>query len=310
MHTILGAGGVVGRETAKALHKAGQTVRLVSRHPVKVNENDMLHSADLTNGEAVMAALEGSETAYLTVGLPYRTKIWREQWPVIMRNVIEACARHQTRLIFLDNVYMIDPAHLSRMTEASPYGPVSGKGAVRREVAEMLLDAMKTGKVRGAIARAADFYGPDNDKSVMVELVFKNLHKNKPAMWLGNPDKKHNYTYTPDIGRVMALLGTDAKGLGRVWHIPSSEAYTGREWVEKIAAALQVKPRIKSISRGAARVFGLFNTDVRESVEMIYQFENDYFLDGSDLEKHFNFNATAAEEAIKSIITADFGKTG
>ncbi len=59
-------------------------VRLVARHPKKVNESDELFPADLINAEQVNKAVDGSDVVYLTVGLKYNIKIWEVEWPMIM----------------------------------------------------------------------------------------------------------------------------------------------------------------------------------------------------------------------------------
>ena len=105
MQTILGAGGVIGRLLAGELTAYTNDIRLVSRNPKKVNEGDQLMKADLMNPDSVMEALTDTEVAYLTVGLPYRIDIWQEKWPQIMRNVLNACKKHQSKLVFFDNIY-------------------------------------------------------------------------------------------------------------------------------------------------------------------------------------------------------------
>ena len=82
MQTILGAGGTIANELAKALSEFTNQIRLVSRQPKPVNETDQLVVADLTDAQATEQAVKGSEVVYLTVGLPYRTKIWQKHWPV------------------------------------------------------------------------------------------------------------------------------------------------------------------------------------------------------------------------------------
>lgn len=82
MQTILGAGGTIANELAKALSEFTNQIRLVGRQPKLVNETDQLVAADLTDAQATEQAVKGSEVVYLTVGLPYRTKIWQKHWPV------------------------------------------------------------------------------------------------------------------------------------------------------------------------------------------------------------------------------------
>src|SRR5690606_5131978 len=98
MQTILGAGGVIGRELARALRAFTDQIRLVSRSPRPVHPTDETHAADLLDAAATDRAVAGSDVAYLVVGLKYDTEVWREQWPRIMRNVIDACKRRGARL--------------------------------------------------------------------------------------------------------------------------------------------------------------------------------------------------------------------
>ena len=108
MQTILGSGGAVGVELARALTKYTTKIRLVSRNPQKVNETDETMPADLLNPEAVRKAVEGSEVVYVTVGFQYNVKVWQENWPKFIRSVIAACEEFQAKLVFFDNMYMYD----------------------------------------------------------------------------------------------------------------------------------------------------------------------------------------------------------
>lgn len=61
MQTILGSGGAIGIELAKALKEFTREIRLVSRNPKKVNPNDELMSADLLKAADVLKAVQGSK---------------------------------------------------------------------------------------------------------------------------------------------------------------------------------------------------------------------------------------------------------
>jgi len=107
MQTILGASGQIGRELALSLKRDFTSdIRLVSRRPSKVNDTDQLLSADLLEIEQALRAVDGSEIVYLTAGLPMNTQLWVAQWPVLMTNVIDACAAHDAKLAYFDNTYM------------------------------------------------------------------------------------------------------------------------------------------------------------------------------------------------------------
>lgn len=308
MQTILGAGGVVGRELAKALIEYTDEIRLVSRNPVKVNETDQLYVADLTVKEQVNRAVKGSDVVYLTAGIPYSTRLWQEKWPVIMRNVIEACKINNARLLFFDNIYMYDPGDLNPLTENSLVNPQSKKGRVRSLIAGMVMDEVEKGNLTALIARAPDFYGPGiKGASVLTELVFNNLAAGKRATWMGSADYKHSFIYTPDAGRATAMLGNKDDTWNQVWHLPTAPApMTGREWINSVAMELGAEPKYSVVPKFMIRILGLFMPVMKEMVEMIYQFEKDYVFDSSKFEKRFNFSPTPYAEGIREIVKQDY----
>lgn len=57
MQTILGSGGAIGIELAKALKEFTSEIKLVSRNPKKINTTDELMSADLLNVADVRKAV-------------------------------------------------------------------------------------------------------------------------------------------------------------------------------------------------------------------------------------------------------------
>ena len=253
MQVILGSGGAIGTELARALAHYTPDIQLVSRNPKQVNDTDQLFAADLTDADRVAKAVQGAEVAYLTVGLPYDTAVWRSVWPVVMANVINACKQHNVKLVFFDNVYMYDPQYLSPMTEDTPVNPSSNKGKVRRQITDQLMSEVKAGNLTALIARSADFYGPPQyANQVLNETVYKNLKQGKKANWLGSDQYQHSFTYTPDAGRATALLGNTADAYGQVWHLPTADhPPTGKEWIEAFAREMNVAPKAQVAGKNA-----------------------------------------------------------
>ena len=300
MQTILGANGTIGSVLARELVKYANKIRLVSRHPKRVNESDELFPADLTNPANVDQAVEGSEVVYLVVGLDYKLSVWEENWPRLMRATINACIKHNARLVFFDNVYMYDINAISHMTEDSPVNPPSKKGAVRRQIDQMIMDEVKAGRLMAIIARSADFYGPNNDKSFVNEMVYKNFLKKMRANWFVDADKKHSFTFTPDAARATALLGNTDHAYNAIWHLPTDKnALTGREFVELFSKEMNVPNKIFVMPVWLIKIAGLFIPILKEMPEMMYQYDRDYFFDSSKFEKRFNFVPTPYAEGVK-----------
>ena len=303
MQTILGANGTIGSLLAGELIKYTDRIRLVSRNPKKVNETDELFPADLTQPGLIEKAVAGSEVVYLMVGLDYNLKVWQQKWPVIMQATIDACIKHNAKLVFFDNVYMYDINAIAHMTENSPINPPSKKGQVRSQIAEMMLFAIKSGKLTGLIARSADFYGPNNDKSFLIEVVYKNIKKGKKPNWFMNADKKHSFTYTPDAAKATALLGNTADAYGQVWHLPTDKnVLTGREMISLFTKEMNVPDKLFILPNWLLKLLGLFIPLMKEMPEMMYQYDRDYFFDSSKFDQRFNFSTTTYQQGVKDII--------
>lgn len=301
MQTILGAGGSIGTELAKELKNYTSEIRLVSRKPEKVNPADELFPADLTNAEETAKAVAGSEIVYLVAGLEYKLKVWQQQWPVIMHNVIAACKKHKAKLVFFDNMYLYDANQLEHMTEETPVNPISEKGKVRAQIAEMLLQETRNGSLNALIARAPDFLGPKN--SMAEEVIYKNLIKGKKANWFLDASKVHSLIFTPDAAKATALLGNTPDAYNQVWHLPTSKArLTARDWTELFAKAMDTEPKLMVLPKWMISLVGLFIPVVNESKEMLYQYDRDYYFDSSKFEKRFGMKATEPEVAVKQVV--------
>jgi nucleoside-diphosphate-sugar epimerase len=305
MHTILGAGGAIGVELAKALTAYTTDIRLVSRNPKKVNETDTLLSADLSTAEGVMKAVAGSTVCYLTLGYDYKTKIWQEKWPVLIRNVVAACIQHQAKLVFFDNVYALAPDEVGHITEESKIGPSSKKGAVRADVDRHILENIKSGKLEAIIARAPDFFGPIKDKSLLMNLIYDNMLKGKAAQWFCSADMPHSSGFTPDLAKGTAILGNTPDAFNQVWNLPcDAEAPTGRAWVKIFAQEMGGKDKVSVLPKFGLRVLGLFIGILGEMVEMCYQYDRPYVFDSSKFNMRFGYTPTRNAEAVRLTVAA------
>jgi len=305
MQTILGSGGAIGIDLAKELSAYTKDIRLVSRNPKKVNPEDQLFPADLSDPSSVDRAIQGSDIVYLTIGFEYKLSVWKKKWPPLINHVIEACKRYNAKLVFFDNVYMYDPDYIGNMTEETPVKPSSQKGKIRAAIADKILKETKNG-LTALIARSADFYGPSIRNSVMNELVYKNLRKGKAANWMASVHKIHNFTYTPDAAKATAMLGNTPDCYGQVWHLPTDASkMTGKQWIDLFAKEMRITPKYMVLPSWLIGVLGLFVPIMKELKEMNYQNERDYFFDSSKFDKYFNFKPTTPETGVRNVVKAD-----
>lgn len=308
LHTILGAGGVIGRELSNQLAREHRRCRQVGRHPQAQHTGDELVTADLSDAVATAAAVAGSDVVYLVAGLTYNTAIWQAQWPVVMRNVIDACNKHNARLVFLDNVYAYGRVD-GVMLESTPFNPCSRKGEVRAAIATTLLEAMHHGEVQALIVRSADFYGHGASFSFLESVLFARLRAGKAPQWMGDPDAVHTFTFAPDVGRALAALGQLPTAFGKTWHVPTAsqmdgEAVTGRA-LSRAACNMVGQPvRLQVAPRWAINAMSWVVPVLRENNEMLYQLEQPYRFDGIKTADALGWQATPYETALAKTLLA------
>ena len=301
-HIILGAGGTISKVLVKELSENNEKIKLASRS-IKTIEGIESVKADLLNFNEVDGVIEEFSTVYLVAGLKYDINTWREQWPKIMRNTVEACSTKNAKLIFFDNVYSYGRVD-GVMTEDSPLNPCSKKGEVRAKLVEYLSSEIKNRNITALIARAADFYGPYTEGASLISIsVLDKLLKDKKPQWFGNAKAKHSFTNTGDCGKALYLLSKSESNFNQTWHMPTaSPALTGEELIKIAAQKLNTKADYTLLKKWMFKLLGTFNTLLKELYEMMYQYEYDYIFDSSKFEKKFNFTPTPYEQGIEESI--------
>ncbi|MBS7565950.1 NAD-dependent epimerase/dehydratase family protein [Mucilaginibacter sp. Bleaf8] len=301
MHTILGAGGPIANALTRELISNNHRTRLVSRRPVNISAPNVdWQKADLLNYQQLKQATEGATIIYLCAGLVYDKDIWKQQWPVIMQNVINVAKHHQARLLFFDNVYMYGLVD-GPMTEDTPYNPISVKGEVRAQIATTLMNEVKAGNLKASIARAADFYGAESLNSFYDSMVLLNYSKGKRAQWMGDPNKLHNFTYVPDGGRGMYILGQHPESDNQIWHLPTAPPLTGHQFIELAARTFDAPAKYMRINKLILRMAGMFNKVIQGTVEMYYQCDHNYNFNSSKFEKAFGVQPTSYQDGVKDL---------
>jgi nucleoside-diphosphate-sugar epimerase len=220
-----------------------------------------------------------------------------------MKTVIDACIKHNSKLVFFDNVYMYDRTSIPFMTESSPVNPPGRKGIVRQQLREMVLEAIAKNNLKALIARSADFYGPENRNAVLNIMISDNLARGKKAQVFGDPDKVHTYTFTPDAARATAILANTEDAYNQEWHLPTTkEKLTTRNWIELVAKELNTRPKFQVAPAFVLKLLGIFVPVMKEFPEMLYQYEQDYIFDSSKFEKRFGIEATSPEEGVRQLV--------
>ncbi|MFN8444081.1 MAG: SDR family oxidoreductase [Caldilineaceae bacterium] len=300
VHVIFGTG-PVGLAVMDDLLNRGKQIRLVNRSGrAAAPAGVQVVAGDAADSAFTRQVCADASVVYQCLNPPYTE--WVERFPPLQAGVMAGVSAAGAKLVSMENVYMYGSTGGKPLVESLPYAAETRKGKVRAAMAEALLNAHQQGKVRAVIARAADFFGPRVKTSAMGERVFPAALAGKSVQVLGNPDLPHTYSYMPDIGRALVTLGQEEKALGQVWHIPSATTVTTRQFMQMVGEAIGKPVRVQTAPKFLLRLLGLFNGDLREVLEMIYQFEEPFVVDGSKFSKTFGFQPTTLPTAIKSTV--------
>jgi len=166
-----------------------------------------------------------------------------------------------------------------------------------------LLAAADASRVQIAIGRASDFFGAGVTETTLGERVFANAVAGRKADFLGNPNLPHTYSYVPDIAVGLATLGTDARAVGQVWHLPGPETVTTRALLDLVASEVGHPVGIRSVPKLVMRALGLFNPTMRALVEMTYEFDEPFVLDTTKFESMFGAGGTPLAGAVAETVS-------
>jgi len=301
LHIVFGTG-PLGLAVMRALRADGKRVRMINRSARVGFQKDLeteVGGGDAADPQFTREACDGAAVVYHCLGLPYAR--WRE-FPAIAHGIVEGAAAAGAKLVYGDNLYSYG-AVAGPLRESMPETATTVKGRIRAEVAAAMLECHRAGKVRVAIGRGSDFFGPHaTEASALGSRVFERILAGKAAQVVGDPDRLHSYTYLDDFGRALVTLGQREDALGCAWHVPTAPALTTRETVAMIAALAGQPARLSAAPGWMLRFMGVFDPQVRGLKEMLYEFDSDFVVDSSRFEATFAVSPTPLETSLRATL--------
>jgi nucleoside-diphosphate-sugar epimerase len=299
LHVVAGLG-AVGRSVIGELAAREVPVRAVARHRAgALPAHIELVEADLTDLPSARRALAGAAVVYHAASAPYDR--WPALLPPLMRGVIEGASATGARVVYADNLYAYGPVG-GQLTEDLPYRATGPNGRVRAAVAEELMTADATGRVRATIGRASDYYGPWGRQSTAGERLFRPALLGKRAQVLGDPDQPHTVTYLADFARALVTLGMSDLALGEIWHVPSAETLTTRQFMSLVYEAAGHPARLRVLPPMLLTGLALVSPMLRAVREQQYQRTAPWVVDHAKFERAFGATVTPHREAIRATL--------
>jgi len=301
VHVVAGATGAIGSAVVSELRNRNLKVIAVERS--KQAEGIENRKADLLDLNQTRTAFKGATQIYLCVAIPYDSKLWEAQWPVVIKNVIQVTLEEKAKLIFLDNVYMYGPSLKVPFNETHLQEPITKKGKVRKQVADLVIKAINEDHLNATIGRSADFYGPKALSSTFYISFLENILKGKNPQSLAKLNVPHTYSFTLDNGRALVELGLCDSTSGQVYHLPVSRPVTVSEIMSIFNSTLNTHFKATTVPGPILSVLSMMVPVIKEAKEMVYQFNNPYIMDDSKFRSQFpNFKTTSLEDGIEDMV--------
>ncbi|MEM6990966.1 MAG: NAD-dependent epimerase/dehydratase family protein [Myxococcota bacterium] len=303
IHTVFGAG-QVGLPLARLLAAQGHEVRVVRRSAAGAEiANVTWMRGDATDREFCDAACAGATAVYNCANPPDYAG-WDGVLVPLYRAIRDGAGRAGARLVQLDNLYMYGQPESAPFDERTPMRPCSPKGELRRQLFDEALDAHRRGAVRVAIGHASDYFGPDTpNAAVMRPDVYARIVRGGTVTMLCNPDVAHSYTFTPDVARALAVLGSRPEAVGRAWHLPTTWHGDTRSLIARFAEFAGTRVKIRRVPNWALRAVGFVSPLVAAVHAMNYQWERPYVIDDGDFRRTFGVEPTPIKEAVAASLS-------
>jgi len=255
------------------------------------------------DARSARAAAQGVESIVYLVGVDYRHF---ELHPIVMQATLDAAvAARVERMLLIGTVYPYGRPQTATVREDHPRAPHTFKGRMRKKQEDLLLDADRSGTIRGAVLRLPDFYGPAVDRKSLLGELFTSGIAGKTANLIGPIDVRHEFVYVPDVGPVVARLIDEPRAFGRVWHFAGAGTTTEREMVKRVEREIKRPVKIRVARKTLLRVIGLFDPMMREFVEMNYLMTQPVIMDDSALHELLApIHKTSYDDGVRAIIAA------
>jgi nucleoside-diphosphate-sugar epimerase len=291
LHVILGKG-AVGTATADTLVAAGHDVRVLSRSGGTSTDTVEHVALDATDAAALTAATQGAAALYNCANPEYHR--WATDWPPIADALLVAAEATGAGLVTMGNLYGYGPVS-APMTEDTPLAATGTKGQVRIKMWTDALALHRAGRIRATEARASDFVGPGvTESSMFGERVMPRLLRGKSVSLIGALDQPHSWTSIPDVGRALAVLGTDDRSWGRAWHVPTAPPVSQRELVGRLCDAAGIDTvGVHHLPWPIIRAAGVAVPMLRELQETRHQFDGPFVIDSTQFTDTFGIRPTS-----------------
>ncbi|MDG4551464.1 MAG: complex I NDUFA9 subunit family protein [Candidatus Contendobacter sp.] len=240
---VLGGTGFVGRHLATRLANRGYRIKVLTRHPqrhrdIEVLPGARLVEADIHDPTVLQAQFAGCDAVINLVGIlhEYPGQTFAAVHAELPGKVVDACRAAGIKRLL----------HMSALRADAAQGPsqyLFTKGAGERKVMESRDLAVTCFKPSIVFAPNDNFLNQ-----------FANMLKGVPVLPLACPNARFAPVYVGDVAAAFEKALEDDATIGQCYELCGPRVYTFKELVEDIARMLGLKRRVVGLPDGLARL--------------------------------------------------------
>lgn len=286
---VLGATGGTGQVIVSELLNRGIKVIAFGRSESKLKQlkekqeyhrNLFYALGDVFKPETIVEAAGGADVIFQCANVKYQEM--EEKLDFLGKSVMEAADTLGKKVVIVDGVYVYGH-QVMKGNETHPHQPHTKKGKIRVDF-ENLIFSEQYKKAKPLIVRLPDYYGPTSQNSYL-QPTLNGMAEDKTSIFIGNLKTAREYVYLPDAAKMIVNIAEVEDAYGENWNVPGSGLISGKEIIRIARQSTGNRKPVMPLRTNALRVIGLFDTFMKEIVEMMYLTEEGFILSGEKYEQ-------------------------
>lgn len=310
---VLGATGGTGKALVQELIfrgiptiAFGRNKKALETLAVELNHPKQLEFAygDVFDWQSVRDAGKTADIILQASNVPYHEMAAKSL--LLAESVMKAAEANGQKIVFVDGIYVYGPNPGYAVEETYIRKPNSKKGKIRIAMEDLIFSSSWK-QSKALIVRLPDYYGPTS-KNAYLNPTLESLAVGKPALFIGDTNVKREYIYLPDAAKMIVNVAAIEESFGRNWNLPG-QTISAKE-IQKIAQEITGKKTfLIPVGKWMLTIVGLFDSFLKEVVEMMYLTENPLVLSGAQYEKEIgNIPLTPFSTGIKETFATYINK--
>ncbi|MFS0560433.1 SDR family oxidoreductase [Terribacillus sp. 179-K 1B1 HS] len=304
---VLGATGGTGQVIVSELLDRGIKVIAFGRSQSKLNKLMEKHHCnpkltyklgDIFDYQSIVEAVGEAEVIFQCANVKYQEM--EEKLHLLGESVMKAAEKLEKRIVIVDGIYVYGH-QTAKGDENHPRHPHTKKGKIRMEF-EQLIFSNKWKKAKPLIVRLPDYYGSTSQNSYL-QPTLEGMAANKTSIFIGNLKTPREYVYLPDAAKMIVNIAEKDDSYGENWNIPGTGLISGKEII-KIARRITGNRKVViPLTKNAIRFIGMFDSFMREIVEIMYLTKEGFVLNGEKYEKRIgSIPSTSFREGLEETL--------